>query len=307
MSRAHGFSLVEMLVALTITLVATAGVFTLLLPAQGTFAAQAEASDVQQRLRVVADTLIRDLGRTGAGAHAGAAGGSLIADVAAVLPYRAGASGDPPGVFKADAITILSVPGNAVLPASATYWLKRDAASGTGQLMFSDGANADVPVADHIVGLTFDYYGDPQPPLMRAPLTDLDGPWTTYGPKPSATRTASFAAGENCIFSSDESRTPHPRLPTLGTGGTTLVLLAPAQLMDGPWCPDETNAHRWDADLLRVRRIGVTVRVEAAMASLRGPAGALFAHGGTSRGGTARVPDQIGRFDVTPRNLNLGR
>lgn len=305
----HGFSLVEMIVALSITLAATAGVFTLMVPAQGTFSAQAEAADMQQRLRVVADTLVRDLGRAGAGAYAGAAGGSLLIHVAPVLPYRASAvNGDPPGTYKTDTITIFSVPGNgAAQPVNATYWLKNDAATSTYQLMFSDGGNADVPVADHIVGLSFDYYGDPQPPLMRKPLADPIGPWTTYGPKPSASSTPPFGAGENCVFVNDGSPTPHPRLATLGAGGTALVPLTPAQLTDGPWCPDETAANRWDADLLRVRRIAVTLRVEAAMSALRGPTSPLFVHGGTSRGGTAWVPDQKARFDVTPRNLNLGR
>jgi len=44
-----------------------------------------------------------------------------------------------------------------------------------------------------------------------------------------------------------------------------------------------------------------------AMASLRGPAGILFAHGGTATSAHRYVPDQEIRFDITPRNLNLGR
>jgi hypothetical protein len=44
-----------------------------------------------------------------------------------------------------------------------------------------------------------------------------------------------------------------------------------------------------------------------AQATLRGPAGVLFTHGGTSQGGERYVPDQQLRFDITPRNMNLGR
>lgn len=305
--RAHGFSLIEMIVALAITLAATAGVFALIVPAQGMFSAQAEASDMQQRMRVVADTLVRDLGGAGAGAHAGAAGGSLLLELAPVLPYRSGVNADPPGTFTSDTITILSVPENGTQPVGAAYSLKSDA-GGVSQLMFSDDrGNPDAPVADHIVGLAFEYYGDPQPPLMRRPLTDPTGPWTTYGPPPSAAASAPFAAGENCVFVNDGAPTPHPRLSALGAAGTALVRLTPAQLIDGPWCPDESAVNRWDADLLRIRRIAVTVRVEAALAALRGPAGPLFVHGGTSRGGSAWVPDREARFEVTPRNLNLGR
>jgi hypothetical protein len=96
------------------------------------------------------------------------------------------------------------------------------------------------------------------------------------------------------------------RLPPL-TAGTALTPLASAQLQDGPWCPDETSANRWDADLLRIRRIGVTIRVEAALAALRGPAGVLFANAGSARTALRWAPDQELRFQVSPRNLNLER
>ena len=100
-----------------------------------------------------------------------------------------------------------------------------------------------------------------------------------------------------------------PRLAVLGASGpaSALVPLTDTQLTDGPWCPDETNANRWDADLLRIRKIGVTLRVQAANAALRGPAGVLFAHGGTSRSRNRWLPDLQVRFDVTPRNMEFGR
>ena len=42
-------------------------------------------------------------------------------------------------------------------------------------------------------------------------------------------------------------------------------------------------------------------------ATLRGPAGVLFARAGSGRQWDRLVPDQAVQFDVTPRNLNLGR
>ena len=83
--------------------------------------------------------------------------------------------------------------------------------------------------------------------------------------------------------------------------------VAPAQLTDGPWRPDAASADRWDVDLLRIRTIGVTVRLEAALAGLRGPAGVLFANGGTATNPRAWLPDQEIRFHVSPRNLSLRR
>ena len=191
---------------------------------------------------------------------------------------------------------------------SRTYFLN----AATSQLLFYDGsANGDVPVVDHIVGLTFDYYGDPQPPFLKKPVSDPTGPWTTYGPRPPAlgVQSTAYPAGENCTFTIDAASGQQvSRLGMLGAGGSsTLVNLTQAQLTDGPWCPDATNPNRWDADLLRVRKIAVTLRVESAVEALRGPAGTLFAHGGTSSGGHRFAPDQEVRFQVSPRNLNLGR
>jgi hypothetical protein len=204
----------------------------------------------------------------------------------------------------ADAAATYAAGARVIEAVSHTYYLKTD----TSQLMRYDGsANIDVPVVDHVVGLAFDYYGEPQPPTMLQPLSEVTGPGTTYGPKPSVTPVAPYAAGENCVFMNDGSPTPAPRLATLGTGAKTLVRLTAAQLTDGPWCPDAMNANRWDADLLRVRTITVTLRVETAAAALRGPAGVLFTHGGTSRSGSMWVPDEELTFRISPRNLNLGR
>jgi len=88
---------------------------------------------------------------------------------------------------------------------------------------------------------------------------------------------------------------------------TALAPLTPAQLVDGPWCPDAVNPNRWDADLLRVRRVAIRIRVEAALSALRGPAGVLFTNGGTSREPTRWAPDQEIRVQVSPRNMSLAR
>lgn len=201
--------------------------------------------------------------------------------------------------------------------AHIVYYLKSDASAGTYQLMSREGgtgaAHGDMPVVDNLVALTFDYCGDPQPPqLINAP-GDPAGQRTTYGPGPPALLqqipTRGYPAGENCTFLVDPvSGLQVPRLAVLGSSGgarqpAALVKLTGGRLTDGPWCPDPTNPNRWDADLLRIRRIGVTLRVESANRALRGPASALFAHGGTSKNGNAWLPDLQVRFDVASRNL----
>jgi Prokaryotic N-terminal methylation motif len=387
MQREHGFSLLETLIAMSLMLVVTAGIFSLMNPAQGNFSAEPEISDMQQRLRVGADTLYKDLVMAGNGVYQGGLNGSLMFFFAPVMPFRQGSTqDDPPGTFRTDTITLMYVPPTfaqttmdphgpslnsseiAVMPEPGCptnnqicgfttgmtvlmyddsgnfdvftitnvqgsamhlqhnndkltytnynpdttkivqanyfeYYLKTDNANGVYQLMFYDGSlNPDIPVVDNVVGLTFDYYGDPQPPTIK----NTSSPWlTTYGPAPKAIANGAWAANENCVFAAGP--VPTPKLDTLGTANSALVKLTATQLTDGPWCPDAANVNRYDADLLRIRKIGVTLRVQAALAALRGPASALFSHGGTSNGGSKWVPDQEIRFMVSPRNLNLGR
>lgn len=177
----------------------------------------------------------------------------------------------------------------------------------TNQLETIDGVGAtQVPLVDNVIALTFAYFGDPQPPQRTAvPLDNPSGPWTTYGPKPpplDVQANPAWPPGENCVFAV-AAGAHTPRLAALDGG--PLVPLAAAQLTDGPWCPDPLSDARWDADLLRIRSIVVTVRIQAAIAALRGPAGALFATAGTGRDPARWVPDREITFRVSPRNLNL--
>jgi hypothetical protein len=78
--------------------------------------------------------------------------------------------------------------------------------------------------------------------------------------------------------------------------------LDPAVLQDGPWMPDEPGAPTFDADLQQISRVRVLLRVQAALDSMRGPAGVLFAHGGTSTSAERYLPDLEVSFDVALRN-----
>lgn len=189
-----------------------------------------------------------------------------------------------------------------------TYWLKTDTVSNTYQLMRYDGNLTDVPIADNVVALSFEYYGEPSPPQLRPGMT----PATTYGPKPPAlgvdNTTDSWGAGENCVFSI-QAGIQVPRLAWLGAsaGDNGLMKLTQAQLTDGPWCPDAAASGRYDADLLRIRRVKVKYRVQASSANFRGAAGIFFIRGGSAKSGERYLPDQEIKFDVTPRNMSLGR
>ena len=106
-----GFSLIEMMVSTAIMVVVMGSVFSLMNPAQGTFQAQPEVSDMQQRLRVAVETLQQDLVMAGAGTYQGAKIGTLVNYFSPILPHRVGTScparADNP---HPQAITIMYVP-----------------------------------------------------------------------------------------------------------------------------------------------------------------------------------------------------
>jgi hypothetical protein len=67
------------------------------------------------------------------------------------------------------------------------------------------------------------------------------------------------------------------------TGST----LSPDALQDGPWFPNDSDRNRFDMDLLKIRRVRVTLRVQSAIPALR-----------------RVLPDRTITFDVAPRNAN---
>ena len=150
----------------------------------------------------------------------------------------------------------------------------------TNQLMRYNGGDNDVPLVDNVVDLKFRYFGDINPPKA---------------PKPPA--------GEaNCLYDVAGNLA---NLPVLNPDDGSLAELTEAMLTDGPMCGGGTN--QFDADLLRVRKVRVTMRVQAANPRLRGVDTRLFRNPGTSKGGERFVPDYEISFEVSPRNLNLTR
>src|SRR5436190_22863006 len=89
-------------------MVVAAAALVLLDPAQPAFSAVPETADMQQRLRVAADTLSAALMMAGAGPASGRYAGGLHRLFAPVLPYRIGRRGNASaGSFTADTVTVL--------------------------------------------------------------------------------------------------------------------------------------------------------------------------------------------------------
>jgi hypothetical protein len=125
-------------------------------PVQAVVRAQGDVGDMHQRLRATADTLTGDLRMA-----------------SSVRPYRVGALRDD-GLagtyYRPDTIAILGT-------ATTTYYWKPD----TLQLMQYDGGGSDLPMIDHVVGLTFDYLAPSSTAgsslVTIDPGTLIDGPW----------------------------------------------------------------------------------------------------------------------------------
>jgi hypothetical protein len=168
-------------------------------------------------------------------------------------------------------------PGAIVTQAeSHTYYF--DAANR--QLRHYDGYQVDVPVVDNVVGVLFEYFGDPQPPVAPKPPLGV----------------------ANCLY--DTGGNLAGGLVPLSAQGGSLAPLPLSILNDGPWCGDGQN--RFDADLLRVKKVMVTLRMQAADAAFRA-SGGDYVVAGRSQEALRNIPDYSVRFEVAPRNLNLGR
>ena len=151
-----------------------------------------------------------------------------------------------------------------------TYYL--DAAGK--RLMVYDGARSDVPLVDHVVDLRFTYYGDPRP--------------DSVDPPPDGASNCAYAAGS-------------PPVPVLtNLGGAAPKLMTASLLTDGPACGP--SPHRFDADLLRIRRVSVAIRLEAESPEFRGRGGP-FTTAGISRASARRVADLQTIVDIAPRNM----
>jgi hypothetical protein len=147
------------------------------------------------------------------------------------------------------------------------------------QLRQSDGYQTDVPVADNVVGLSFEYFGDPNPPTEPRPPAGV----------------------ENCLYDLAGNPTPMATLTGPNEGFVPLPL---SIFSDGPWCG--SGGTQFDADLFRVRAVRVTLRIQTGLAAFR-VSGPAFLKSGTSRASDRYLPDLAATFMITPRNLRASR
>jgi hypothetical protein len=349
-SGQHGYLLLDMLIATAISCALLGVLLQFAASALTAAGVQADAADLQQRLRVALESIRHDLMLAGAGPSHGGAGGPLVHVFAPVLPARTGLSGaDGELTFRPDRLSAMYVPDGgaqttvSVDMAGALIAIAIDGAApgcsgpacgfgagddvliyeptGAGgahevfsvasvdgvagtltasaplsrayrrgarvaaivqriyywdrsgkRLMVYDGAGSDLPLVDHVVDLRFTYFADPRADAVR------------------------ITGAPNCVYTGSP---PTPLLADLG--GSAPKALSAAELTDGPACGEAP--FRFDGDLLRLRRVSVTIRLEAESAQFRGTAGA-FANAGFARSSAHVVADLQATIDVAPRNMS---
>lgn len=148
------------------------------------------------------------------------------------------------------------------------------------QLRRYDGGTQDIPLVENVVDVMFEYFGDPEPPLK---------------PKPPL-------GTANCLYDATGTYIGPAALPP---DDGSLAKLPLAILGDGPYCGGGSSL--FDVDLLRIRKVRVTVRVQVGSYALRGTDTTFWKNPGGSRGSDRAVRDLAVTFDVSPRNLNLAR
>jgi len=163
--NARGFSLIELVVTMAITLVITSGMFSFIHSARRVFEVDLEHTDIQQRARVATDTLFRDLVMAGAGLQS-----------PALAPFRRGSiNPDMPGSAFPDRVSVLYVPpDSAAGPITATYGRRVDAA-GVPHLTRYDGAASEMPLVDQVIGVRFEYFDADGQLIVMGRFAD--GPW----------------------------------------------------------------------------------------------------------------------------------
>jgi prepilin-type N-terminal cleavage/methylation domain-containing protein len=187
---------------------------------------------------------------------------------------------------------------------TAAYSLRVDPATRVSHLRRSTDGSADMPVADHVTVLQFEYFGLPAPPAVLDD-GDLERRRTTYGPLPPPDGVDetldAWLPGENCQFLR-VGGAPAARQAALPIEQAGLARLPLGVFTDGPWCPDGASPNRYDADLLRIRLVRVTLRVQAQSPAVRGLDARLFGEPGSAREAGRLVPDMEVRVDVALRN-----
>ncbi len=300
-------SLVESLVAIGLTTLLIGSALPLVSMSVGASGVAPDVLDMQQRARLGAHALATDLMAAGAGLAVGPAAGPLVASIPPLVPRHLGLTGaDAFDTARPDAITIISAAG----PAQSVLL---QPVTSPNDLLVIDAAGG-CPAGTQVCGLrqgstalildgvgTFDLIG----------ILGLQGNSATFRPHQSGTPTFAYPPGtavteaeqhtyyfdavRRQLRHADGASSDLPVVDNVASLGFEyfadgLASLPLAAFTDGPW--RGSGGNRFDADLLRVRVVRVTLRV----------------HAGNPQWRSRRVvPDYTLQFSLAPRNMNPGK
>ena len=305
-----GYTLLELLVAAALMAALTAATCSMLVDAKGMFDTAGERAGLHQAARVGMDRLTTAIGRAGAGAARGEYAAGLVRWMPPVWPGRADRTP------RADAITAISaIPG--VPPAVLAF----DAPAGSAVLDFERSAACALPCgfADRMTVLVLDGRGNFD--LFTLVETDgasanvlrlAGGTGASYEsgaavlPAEVHTYYWNSIRGELRVYDGDRGDFPViDHVVGLAfeyfSDSSPPVSLGSAQFTDGPW--SGTGSDPFDADLLRIRGVRVTMRVEVASPWHRGRDARWFQNPGGAGDSRRLVKDVILEAAIAPRNL----
>jgi prepilin-type N-terminal cleavage/methylation domain-containing protein len=290
--RTSGFTMVELLVAMALTLLIASAIVGLAIGADRLARTQSRMIDAQQRGRVVAEMIGRDLRLAGAGVDRGPMVGALAQVVPAVWPRRLGRQrADTFTTARPDVIAMFYVPDSTVQTSLAEAY-----APALGRVLLAPCATgAACRIARGTSLIVLDPSGRVE---LLGVLAGTDGLFDvrtlggTTGALPVGTTVAELvvrtyyfdaASFQIRLYDGDGSDQPviddvagmrveyfgdpHPPWPggaTLAVEDGGLARLPLAMFVDGPWWG--AGGTTFDADLLRVRRVRVTAQLRVSAA-----------------------------------------
>jgi hypothetical protein len=331
-----GFSLFELAVSVTLALVVAGAAVSVIAPNVSMGRTEPEVVDAQQRARVGQDLLSRDLYMAGAGIDLGSAAGPLEAYLPPIVPRRMGLqNADAHTVARSDAITVLYVPRTSSqttlrdpLPPGSDLYVNLLPNCPPSNVLCGLGVGSSVLVFDRAghfdgftltqvlvnAGLVRPWQASHAPYSYPAGSVVSEVEWHTYYLDPVAHQLRHFdgystdipvvddVVGLSLEYFGDPG--PIPGLSFLPPQGGSLAALPLSLFRDGPWYGDGEN--RFDADLLRIRRVRVTLRVQVGNDMMRGRS-SEYAIAGRSLSAARSLPDYTLRFDISPRNMGWVR
>jgi prepilin-type N-terminal cleavage/methylation domain-containing protein len=284
----RGFTLIELLIACGLLLVVTSAVVTITVPLRDGVERSLGVADLTGGSRVVLERLAAEVREATSAAAIG--GGRMLLDrvfpaIAPLSDVDSGVSGSPNRAIRITRIPWLASQGSLRVPVAAgSTVLQLETAAACSAIGFACGLSAGTSALLH----------DQSQALLVTVQSVANGGIVLL----SAPLTLAFPAG--AVIAAASTTVYGVRPEPDGSFKLVRATLASEQPLLQSIVDFEVTVAGDDA--IRVRQVDFRLRVEAASASLRGPAGRLFRRAGTSTQIRRWVPDVELRMSIATRS-----